>query len=210
MSCTTREKKQISYSAKCALALLALFTSTAGLAAGFDCKTATSDVEKQICSNEQLSALDDALNRQFREVLEKTDDRKTLVKEQKAWIQERNKCVDTKCLQKMYENRQASLKSLTPCPIQERDLLGHWAAKSEQDFEEMLFEIRDNKRLFLSWRHHRPEMPGVWTFQKCEIHIRHIGDPKLSFEYAVVKHAGRVLQLRELNGKEILSYMKIK
>lgn len=204
------KRKKTSYFARGTLALLALITCNAALAAGFDCKRATIDVEKLICSNEQLSALDESLNRQFREAVERADDRSSLVKDQKAWIQERNRCVDSKCLQMAYENRQASLKSSPPCPIQERDLLGHWIAKSEQDFEEMLFETRDNERLFLSWRHHRPEMPGIWTFQKCEIHIRHVDDPKLTFEYAVVKRSGRVLQLRELSTKETSSYMKAK
>lgn len=201
---------QVSYSAKNALVLLIFFACNAAVAAGFDCKKATSDIEKIICSSERLSALDEALNKQFRDALEKADDRTSLVKAQKAWIQERNKCVDSKCLEKAYESRQASLKSSAACPVQESDLLGQWTAEGEQDFEEMLFEIRNNKRLFFSWRHHRPEMPGIWSLQKCELHIEHVDNPKLSFEYAIEKHSKRVLRLRELNSKEASVYTKLK
>lgn len=193
-----------------AFALITLFTSHSTIAAGFDCKNATSNVEKLICADEQLSELDEALNRQFREALEKAGDRKSLVKQQQAWIKERNKCVDAMCLQTAYKNRQTSLKSSSTCPFQERDLLGHWIAKNAQDFEEMLFEMHDSERIFLSWRHHRPELPGVWTLQECEIHIRHVDDPKLFFEYTILKLTGRALHLRELNGKETSTYMKSK
>jgi uncharacterized protein YecT (DUF1311 family) len=187
-----------------------LITCHGALSAGFDCKKAKSNVEKLICSSEQLSSLDDALNRQFQDTLEKAEDRRSLINEQKAWIKERDKCLDAKCLLKAYESRQDSLKSRLSCPIQELDLLGHWIANGEQEFEEMLFEIRGQERQFLSWRHHRPELPGFWKFQKCKIHIRHIDEPKLSFEYAVVKHSGRVLHLREIAEKEVATYTKAK
>lgn len=208
--CSLREQKKIWQFLLLVFALISLFTCHPAIAAGFDCKNAKSSVEKLICADEQLSELDEALNRQFREALKKTGDRKSFVKEQQAWIRERNKCVDAECLQKAYKNRQMSLKSSSTCPFQERDLLGHWTAKNAQDFEEMLFEMRDSERIFLSWRHHRPELPGVWTFQECQIHIRHVDDPKLFFEYTILKLTSRALHLRELNGKETSTYVKTK
>jgi uncharacterized protein YecT (DUF1311 family) len=82
------------------------------LAASFDCKKASSDVEKMICSDAQVSALDSKLQLTYKTALMATDayGRKALAKEQRNWIKyTRGICQDTACLRQVYTDRIAVL-----------------------------------------------------------------------------------------------------
>jgi uncharacterized protein YecT (DUF1311 family) len=75
-------------------------------AASFDCGKATSDIEKIICSNEELSKLDESLNKAYLKALERPDIRKQMIESQKQWLKnERNACKNAECLKKTYETR---------------------------------------------------------------------------------------------------------
>lgn len=87
-----------------------LFLSVSLLGASFDCAKATTKVEKMICADPELSALDENLSKTFKEALKATEDKEQLKKEQFAWMRERNLCKDNACTQKSYKSRITELK----------------------------------------------------------------------------------------------------
>jgi len=75
-------------------------------AASFDCTKARSDAEKMICSDGELSNLDESLNAQYQQALQGSDKRDDLIKSQRAWIKyARNVCTTRECLQNAYKSR---------------------------------------------------------------------------------------------------------
>ena len=90
------------------------FASSTLNAASFDCTKAATHVENIICSNTFISKLDDRLNINFREEIEKaTGEEKThLIKHQKHWLKfTRNRCEDAKCVRRAYWSRLIELDS---------------------------------------------------------------------------------------------------
>lgn len=90
--------------------LFALFISLSPsiYAASFDCTKASTAVEKQVCQNLFLSKLDDALAKNYGDLLKSNDNlypKKELREEQKAWLRQRNACTDLKCLVGLYGDR---------------------------------------------------------------------------------------------------------
>jgi uncharacterized protein len=79
--------------------------------ASFDCKKATTEVEKLICSNEELSQLDEELNKAYKELLSKVnkDDKKKIIQEQREWIKERNNALGI--LDILYRDQNNNIKS---------------------------------------------------------------------------------------------------
>ncbi|MCE5244054.1 MAG: lysozyme inhibitor LprI family protein [Syntrophobacteraceae bacterium] len=91
-------------------AALSLAAMNAARAAGFDCSKASTEAERLICSDQQLSALDDRLSEAWRQAWKKSADREALKKAQQEWIKNgRDVCQDVPCMQKAYETRIASL-----------------------------------------------------------------------------------------------------
>lgn len=89
------------------IAVLIGLTSPA-FSASFDCAKAGTTVEKLVCQNLFLSKLDDALAKNYGDLLKSNDNlypKKELREEQKAWIQKRNACTDAKCLVGLYGDR---------------------------------------------------------------------------------------------------------
>jgi uncharacterized protein len=76
--------------------------------ASFDCAKAGNDIERRICSNEQLSSLDRSLADLYKKALIKQPD---LASSQRAWINERNECTDNDCLVKSYWERYSLLEN---------------------------------------------------------------------------------------------------
>lgn len=79
------------------LTLVLLLTITL-FGASFDCSKAKTDVEKTICSDKELSVIDENLSKVFKEVIKTTKDKNQLKNKQFAWMKERNECKDVKCL----------------------------------------------------------------------------------------------------------------
>jgi uncharacterized protein YecT (DUF1311 family) len=89
-----------------ALSLFATFTH----AASFDCAKASTFIEKAICSDTQLSELDDSLLQSYKKAMANTFDAESLKAQQKAWLMNvRNKCQDSTCLIHTYNERLAAL-----------------------------------------------------------------------------------------------------
>jgi len=75
-------------------------------AASFDCRKATAKFEKIICSDTELSKLDESLSKAYSKALTRPDIKQQTTISQRQWLKnERNKCKDTKCLKTAYETR---------------------------------------------------------------------------------------------------------
>jgi uncharacterized protein len=89
--------------------MIALATSSLALGASFDCAKASTSIEKTICSDKQLSELDDSLAVAYKNAASSSDSA-TVKARQRAWISdERNKCQDSSCLKAVYSKRLAEL-----------------------------------------------------------------------------------------------------
>lgn len=79
----------------------------------FNCEKASSKIEVMICSNEDLSAKDNEMSVAFKQAVAASGDGGAGIKKgQKAWMKERNKCGDTQCLIKSYQEQIDELVSL--------------------------------------------------------------------------------------------------
>lgn len=79
--------------------------------ASFNCEAETSKVEKKICDDRELSALDDQMAVWYRAV------RRALLPEsehenQRRWLSERNRCLTSQCLSDIYRSRVSELQNL--------------------------------------------------------------------------------------------------
>ena len=72
----------------------------------FDCRKATTTVEKLICTNPELSKLDVSLAETYKEAVSKAP---SIRDDQRSWNVEKNKCTDTNCLKATYEDRISEL-----------------------------------------------------------------------------------------------------
>jgi len=105
-------------------AMLATISSPVA-AQSFDCRKATTAVEKMICANGELSLLDEQLARAF------TDARKSVAASaigQVAWLRDvRNQCASVDCLKAAHQARIAVLKKQSPvAPLSIDRLAGEW------------------------------------------------------------------------------------
>jgi uncharacterized protein len=94
-----------------ALLLIGLWINTASLAASFDCTKASTDIEKMVCTDPDLSTLDERLGRLYQAATQTNPDLKAA---QQGWLRsQRNVCHDTACLNQAYQQRITEL-SLPP------------------------------------------------------------------------------------------------
>lgn len=96
------------------LAVFVLFLGAGFVqAAGFDCNKASTAVEKLICSDYDLSTLDDKLNLIYGNVVKSgVIEKKELKSGQLAWLKRRNQCKEEECIRKSYQERIAELERL--------------------------------------------------------------------------------------------------
>lgn len=93
--------------------VLSFLCSASCLAASFDCSHAATPVEQRICTDRQLSALDEELAAGYQQALAAMagTDRKKLIAEQRAWItSSRSLCDDVPCLRHAYATRIALMR----------------------------------------------------------------------------------------------------
>lgn len=99
------------------LMLIFILITASLFGASFDCVKAKSDVEKAICQDDELSKLDEELDKGYKEALihgtyydQYNPDIKQIKQAQREWIKERNKCNgDVDCLIEKYINRLSDL-----------------------------------------------------------------------------------------------------
>jgi uncharacterized protein YecT (DUF1311 family) len=88
-----------------------LTVAGAGDAASFDCKKATSKVEKIICSDDELSRLDESLNKRYLRALKRPAMKEQTIESQRQWLKnERNACQDAECIKNAYQTRIKELR----------------------------------------------------------------------------------------------------
>jgi uncharacterized protein len=86
----------------------------------FDCAKARSKVDKSICADPELSALDKRLAALFAVALSQTDDQGDLRKQQRRWLRARDDCENGNCVKQSYELRRDELATYTghfPTPM---------------------------------------------------------------------------------------------
>ena len=84
--------------------------STYANSASFDCKKATTWVEKTICESTELSKLDEAMAKKYKnDLINESNDKDSkdrVIYEQRIWLKfQRNTCKDTACLVREYKER---------------------------------------------------------------------------------------------------------
>ncbi|MBB1075844.1 DUF1311 domain-containing protein [Rhodoferax sp. 4810] len=96
------------------LLAIAMFALTSiSHAASFDCDQAATLVENAICSDDDLSSLDEQLMRTYQQALAVVSDPSALKTRQRTWLKTvRNRCPDAACLFGAYQNRIAKLASV--------------------------------------------------------------------------------------------------
>ena len=83
-------------------------------AASFDCAKASSPYEKAVCSNANLSSLDDQLALVYKDARAKSADPEGLKKDQIEWIKSTRQCSnDIGCIEKAYRTRITNLSAPT-------------------------------------------------------------------------------------------------
>lgn len=120
---------------------LALLPSSA-IAQSFDCRKATTAVEKMICADRELSTLDEQMARAF------SDARKQVaanVIAQVAWLRDiRNRCASVDCLKNAYRMRIAALEKLNPAPALSIDAwAGEWTRVGDGQHESSTLMVSD-------------------------------------------------------------------
>lgn len=84
--------------------------STVSIAASFDCRKAQSFREHTVCSDAQLSSLDEQLNAAYKSARAASTNPMELKDTQKAWMASANQCADVACLAVAYQNRLSQLR----------------------------------------------------------------------------------------------------
>jgi len=81
-------------------------------AASFDCAKARTQVELNICGNEELSTLDGQLGQAYKEVLSRASDKDAVKRDQREWITLRNHLTDVNGLIGLYQARIATFHAM--------------------------------------------------------------------------------------------------
>src|SRR5262249_47187373 len=118
-------------------------------AATFDCNKASSFVEKVICSDSQLTGMDDQLGRLYKDALAASANSETLKTEQKAWLSSRNQCKDSDCIMRAYTERITALSAMT-APVKAGDFTGTYTMKDDGAAGEALIQQTGNNRIKFS------------------------------------------------------------
>jgi uncharacterized protein YecT (DUF1311 family) len=103
---------------RCVLAFFLIVTAalTTANAASFDCGKATSRVERLICTDHELSDLDDALAAAYQTRLAEFPIPDDLRREQRHWLKKRDVCPDSDCVRRTYQRRLDEVAALATIP----------------------------------------------------------------------------------------------
>jgi uncharacterized protein len=87
------------------IVMLCLVVGSTASAAGFNCREASTKLEKKICSSPDLSSADEQMARLYKEALKKSNNRENLVASQKEWLRKRKLAMTESALLDMYQDR---------------------------------------------------------------------------------------------------------
>jgi uncharacterized protein len=95
--------------AKARLAALSNPVRTVRVQPSFSCAAAINQVERVICADPGLSALDAQTAALYKRARANAGDTAGLADEQSAWLYRRNRCADTECIRESYADRRAEI-----------------------------------------------------------------------------------------------------
>lgn len=102
----------VKYLCLCVMSILAVSHSAFG--ASFDCNKAASVMEKMICSNSELSQLDEKMAAAYKHALANANNSAIIKARQRDWIKSvRNQCQDAACIAQAYSRRFEQLSQLS-------------------------------------------------------------------------------------------------
>jgi uncharacterized protein YecT (DUF1311 family) len=114
------------------VAMLAATVPIKSWAVSFDCKNASTVVERLICSDGELGAVDDAMAAAYKQALAGMSEKDILVRYQQAWLKnERGACRDRACIKKVYSDRIEELRSWNQGVANTKDYFGIYVIKHE-------------------------------------------------------------------------------
>ena len=87
------------------IVLVSLALMSTAQAASFNCAKASTNIEKMICGNAELSKLDEEMNVAYNTALQNVRHAASIRQAQKQWIKERNACSDEACVEHAYGRR---------------------------------------------------------------------------------------------------------
>jgi uncharacterized protein len=177
-------------------------------AASFDCARAESHVEKLVCSDPEVSALDERLGRAF---LQSRQSNKNVTIDQRRWLSSwRDTCVDINCLKKIYIARIDELANSTACPVSSASLVGHWQRASGQGIEQIYLGVEAGQGVFTTWLHNSPESTGKWAILNCAIELENSSNRLMNFRLRVLKATGDQITLRDEDEGDVGQYRQRK
>jgi len=107
-------------------------------AVSFDCNKAKTLVEQTICSNTELSSLDDQVAARYKEALQTTENKESVKTDQRKWLTTRNNCKEVDCLKEVYVKRISELDRLPSPPGLPNTTEVAQAAPSATDIETLI------------------------------------------------------------------------
>lgn len=125
--------------------ILALLVPVQSWAASFDCAKASTKLEKLICSDKELNALDDALGKAYKKALSGAADRDALKNGQKEWLKNtlRPCDIDKACLVPAYKNRIAALDQGQEAVTLDTGLYGTYAQQHSAQGGGSMYDVTD-------------------------------------------------------------------
>ena len=106
--------------------IMSICLTTIVCAASFDCNKVNTDIEKKVCANEDISKLDDKLNKVYNNALLVKSSKEIIIEQQLLWIRNvRNACNNTECLKAKYEER---ISALNLTNFNKSQLIGDWCS----------------------------------------------------------------------------------
>jgi uncharacterized protein len=82
-------------------------------AASFDCEAARAHADILVCSNPELSRMDEELDRHYRRAVREAPAPLRLLREQRNWLRQRDACSTPECLRQAYSQRLLVLQGQT-------------------------------------------------------------------------------------------------
>lgn len=119
-----------------AIFMSSMLLSNYASAASFDCTKAATKVERTICSNPELSRLDDEMGISYKKALKYAADVDPIRKEQRGWLKARNQCKDEVCLVAIYKHRLKGLTYYHPYKFDREE----WVAEREATIKRVMSE----------------------------------------------------------------------
>ena len=135
---------------------LLLISFQPALGASFNCGKARSQMEKLICSDENLSKADEELNIAYKQAIQVSSAKPIMVQWQREWLKsnEVTSCEDVACLMGAFTNRIEILKNVAPAGDDSAKWNGRYVrfinGKKDPDSSSLLLVGLSDDRVYIS------------------------------------------------------------